>query len=292
MLSQLASIASLIVSWAVSSHCYTLVTPLIPIGEPWKDSVSVLILFFVTLIAIRLIAKMICGAVHQTKLKEFDRQMGALFGLLKGFLICLLLTFFAVISTDQSRSLVLSSRSGPFLVRVISTIQKYVPENANHAKIREALEQFAESATKEGASIEPVSLADEVDSVKAKLGDIIKKEAEEAAERAVGLHPERSGDSGKRSASEETEPTNSGFLSTLKEEIDSFWEESRTAGTGTSSTPEGQNVGVSRGSNPVFGSSPQTFAPSPLEEDESPHANSGSILDRQTFSAASTAPPF
>lgn len=294
MFSQITSIISLVASWFISSRCYSLVSPMVPLGEPWKDSISVLILFFIVMFACRLLGKMLGGAVKQTKLKEFDRQMGALCGLIKGCVICLLITFFAVISAEQSRSLVVSSRSGQFMVRVISSIEKYVPENSNHAKIREALEQFADSASKEGASVEPVSLAEEVDQVKAKLGDMVKREAGEAAADAFGLDANTVSNPSEKpsnnTADQNGESTTNDFFSSLKSEFGSIWGKSNavTVSSSAEAPPasdemrqtslltdfSGNGVGVS------------------ITVGTAQHDSGGSILDRRTFTAASTAPPF
>lgn len=173
--SQFASILSLIVSWFVASRCYGIITPYVPLSDPWKEAVAIFILFLGITLMIRLVAKAIRGAVRQTPLKEFDRQIGALFGLAKGVLICLVVAFFAVIIGNQPRQWVIGSQSGRILVRMISTIQKYVPENENHAKIRETFEQFAKSAAGEGVDTEPITLSEEVDQVKTKLQSIVNQ---------------------------------------------------------------------------------------------------------------------
>ncbi len=43
-----------------------------------------LVLYILTSLAIWLLFRMVSGIIDRVKLKEFDRQMGALFGLAKG----------------------------------------------------------------------------------------------------------------------------------------------------------------------------------------------------------------
>ena len=45
-----------------------------------------LVLYIVTSLAIWFLFRMVSGIVNRVKLREFDRQMGALFGLAKGVL--------------------------------------------------------------------------------------------------------------------------------------------------------------------------------------------------------------
>ncbi|MGB1707347.1 MAG: CvpA family protein, partial [Rubripirellula sp.] len=58
---------------------------------------------------------MVRGSIDRMKLKEFDRQIGALFGLAKGALYCTLITLFAVtLSGERIREAVVQSKSGNY----------------------------------------------------------------------------------------------------------------------------------------------------------------------------------
>ena len=63
------------------------------------------------------------------KLKEFDRQLGAIFGLAKGVLYCVIITFFAVTLSEPARQSVLQSRSGDFIARGIRHANPMLPED-------------------------------------------------------------------------------------------------------------------------------------------------------------------
>ena len=69
-----------------------------------------LVLYVVTAGAIWLLFRLVSGIIDRLKLKEFDRQLGALFGLAKGVLYCVIITFFAVTLSEPARQAVLQSR--------------------------------------------------------------------------------------------------------------------------------------------------------------------------------------
>lgn len=293
MFSQIMSILAIVVAWVAASRFYPLAAPLVPLSEPWKDTVAMILLFFVLLMILRLASKMIGGVfVKKTVLKEFDRQLGALFGLLKGGVISLLVTFFAVLGNAQTQKLVIDSASGRFMVRVISTIQKYVPENANHAKIIAAFEKFSKAADNEGLSTQPLAAerspdgsqrsdGDSSESVKDKFIDWFRPAEKPSATNAENRNSTKNaGSNGSDLSNVSTEA-----IGELIDEFESFFSygDSGAAVTDTSIT---YNYHVGNGSSITL--SGKTTRPS--ERAESVYT--GSILDRPTFSPYSTAPPF
>lgn len=296
MFSQIMSIAAIVVAWLAASRFYTLVTPMVPLAEPWKDTVAMILLFFALLMILRLVSKMFGGVfVKKTVLKEFDRQLGALFGLLKGGIICLLVTFFAVLGNAQTQKLVINSPSGRFMVRVISTLQKYVPENANHAKILAALEKFSKAADDEGLSTQPLAAERPQDgssdpngqaseSVKDKILDWFH-----SAEKPSGTGSENR-NSTKNTGSNGSNGSNGSDLSSastdaigeLIDEFESFFTHGDNSITVTDSS-----ITYTNGGSTISVSGNPTRSASSAET-----VSSGSILDRPTFSPYSTAPPF
>jgi hypothetical protein len=75
-------------------------------------SSNVSLLYVATALAIWLLFRLVSGAIDRVKLKEFDRQLGVVFGLAKGILYCVIITFFAVTLSETARQTVLQSRSG------------------------------------------------------------------------------------------------------------------------------------------------------------------------------------
>src|SRR5690606_18383601 len=76
------------------------------------------------------------------RLKEFDRQIGALFGLAKGGLYCILVTMFGVtLLGDNIRETIVVSRSGHYIASVLDRSEAIIPEEI-HGVVGPYLERF------------------------------------------------------------------------------------------------------------------------------------------------------
>jgi len=130
----LAALGSIILSAAVSVHCSAALTPYIHISqhEPWNRFLAMFLLFAATSAAIWLLFHLVSGLINRLKLKEFDHQLGALFGLLKGILFCVVITFFAVTLSESARRLVLQSNSGDLIARGIRDAAPILPDDVRH----------------------------------------------------------------------------------------------------------------------------------------------------------------
>ncbi len=87
------------------------------------------VLYVVTAGAIWILFRLVSNLIDRVKLKEFDRQLGATFGLAKGVLYCVVITFFAVTLSEPSRQVVLASRSGDLIARGIRNANPILPED-------------------------------------------------------------------------------------------------------------------------------------------------------------------
>lgn len=126
---QLASLASLLLSGFAAVHFSAYVAPYFSAQEPWNRFLAMFVLFVVTSLAIWILYRFISGLIERVKLKEFDRQMGALFGLAKGSLLCIIITFFAVTLGEQTRQMVLKSYSGDAIARITRHAVPVLPED-------------------------------------------------------------------------------------------------------------------------------------------------------------------
>ncbi|MDO5581537.1 MAG: CvpA family protein [Planctomycetia bacterium] len=171
VISQAAAILSLIAGWFAASNYYTIVEPYIGKNDTWSKPVAMLVMFIGTGVAIRIVAKIFQRFVSLSQLKEFDRQMGALFGFLKGAIICLLITYFAVTLSDSSRQAVVDSQSGPYLVRAVCALDSIMPEDVRHAFLKRGLDDFKTTAEESGLKTDTESLEEDVADLKKKLLD-------------------------------------------------------------------------------------------------------------------------
>ena len=126
---QLAALASVLVSAAVAVHSSGALAPYFPGQEPWNRFLAMLVLYVVTAGAIWIVFRLVANVIDRVKLKEFDRQLGALFGLAKGILYCVIITFFAVTLSESARQAVLQSRSGDLIARGIRNANPVLPDD-------------------------------------------------------------------------------------------------------------------------------------------------------------------
>jgi len=83
--------------------------------------------------------RMVAEVIERVRLKEFDRQTGALFGAAKGVLLCLVITFFAVTLSQPARQAVLRSRTGYYTTVLIHRGVPVLPQ-----EIRNVLGKYIE----------------------------------------------------------------------------------------------------------------------------------------------------
>lgn len=136
---QVASVASFVLSYVVAVQGSSSVAPLVGLREPWNYLVAMLILFVATSAAVWLAFRLVAGLIDKIQLKAFDRQLGALLGLFKGVLICLVVTFFAVTLSETLRQEVLQARSGYYIALLIDRIKPLLPP-----EVRDLVGQYIE----------------------------------------------------------------------------------------------------------------------------------------------------
>ncbi|HOM17395.1 MAG TPA: CvpA family protein [Thermoguttaceae bacterium] len=136
---QVASVASFVLSYFVAVQGSSSLAPLLPLQAPWNHLAAMLILFVATSAAVWLVFRLVAGVIDKIQLKAFDRQLGALLGLFKGVLICLVVTFFAVTLSESLRQEVLRARSGYYIALLIDRIKPVLP-----TEVRDLVGQYIE----------------------------------------------------------------------------------------------------------------------------------------------------
>ena len=136
---QIASLASLVASYFVALRFSETLAPHVGSQSPWNRFVAMLILYMATSLVIWLLFRLVAGAIDRVRLREFDRQIGGLFGLAKGVLLCVAITFFAVTLAAQSREAVLRSRSGYYIAKLLTQADGVMPR-----ELHEVLDPYLE----------------------------------------------------------------------------------------------------------------------------------------------------
>lgn len=117
---QVASLASIIISYLVAYRFRFQVAEMIHAAPPWNLFLAMLILYVGTSFVIWVGFRLLSGMIDQVKLKEFDRHLGAAFGLGKGLIYCLLVTMFAMsLLGPRQQAAICQSKSGYYIASAL-----------------------------------------------------------------------------------------------------------------------------------------------------------------------------
>jgi membrane protein required for colicin V production len=125
---QLASLASIVASYFVALTFRQPLSQLINASPPWNIFLSMLILFLGTGLVVWIGFNLVSELIERVKLKEYDRQLGAMFGLAKGVLLCVLITLFAVgLLSEAQRQQICNSKSGYYIAVLLDKADMIIP---------------------------------------------------------------------------------------------------------------------------------------------------------------------
>lgn len=133
---QVASLASIVLSYLVALEFRDEVARHISAEPPWNMFCAMLILYLGTSLAIWIAFRLVSDFIDRLKLKEFDRQIGALLGLAKGVALCTITTLFAVtlVGPDSEwRQMIEGSRSARYIAVLLDKAHAIMPPEAHDA---------------------------------------------------------------------------------------------------------------------------------------------------------------
>lgn len=124
---QIASLASIFLSYFVALNFSSQLAPVLSDQEPWNRFLAMAILYLGTTFVVWMAFRFVRETINQIQLKEFDRQVGGVFGAGKGVVYCVALTFFAVTLSQSLRDMVLKSKSGHYIAKVLYAADPVMP---------------------------------------------------------------------------------------------------------------------------------------------------------------------
>lgn len=124
---QMASLGSIVLSYLVALTFSEPLAPLFHTQAPWNRFLAMAVLYVLTSFAVWFAFRIVAGAIDRIKLKDFDRQIGAIIGLCKGVLLCIAITFFAVTLSANARASVLKSKSGGYIALLMNKADAVMP---------------------------------------------------------------------------------------------------------------------------------------------------------------------
>jgi len=126
---QVAWIAGIAASTFVAVRFASVVAPFIGQQAPWNRLLAMFLLYMATSLVVWLLFRVVSGAIDAVHLSPFDHQLGLLFGLAKGALLCVVITFFAVTLAPGFRGQILGSHSGRLVADLIVRADEYLPRD-------------------------------------------------------------------------------------------------------------------------------------------------------------------
>ncbi len=125
---QIASLGAIFFSYVIAVRFRDVVADKINATPPWNSFLAMLILYIASSFAIWLVFQLVRGFIDRAKLKDFDRQLGAVFGMAKGVLLCVIITLFAVtLLGDDLRRQIIDSRSGLYIAHLLDRADAVMP---------------------------------------------------------------------------------------------------------------------------------------------------------------------
>lgn len=171
---QITSIIALLAGWYVSSRYSFNFKSYFPLGDTLSGKAASVFTFFIVMIGVSILGRVLSGMLIGGILKEVNRQLGALFGLIKGFIICLVITYFAVTISSATKKIVTGSQSGRMMVQILYEAQKIIPDNPQTAKVKSALNDFQKAAD-DGNAVKKTSSTYQISTFKDDIANSFQK---------------------------------------------------------------------------------------------------------------------
>lgn len=125
---QIASLASLVLSYLAAYKFRGELAAKIDATPPWNVFLAMLMLYAATSMVIWLLSNAVSATIDRWKFRDFDRQLGALAGFVKGVLFCVVVTLFVVtLLGETARQSVVRSKSGAYIARLLHDTDSVMP---------------------------------------------------------------------------------------------------------------------------------------------------------------------
>ena len=146
---QLAAIGALVICFFFAQTASTVIAPHINVKPPLNRWISMFVLYLGASFVSFALARSVRRSLESMQFVEYDKHLGAIFGLLKGVGFALVITFFAVTLSASMRDDILASYSGQAAARVLAQLHPVLPDEL-HPVIDPYLEHFGTPLVHDG----------------------------------------------------------------------------------------------------------------------------------------------
>ncbi len=130
---QLAGIAGILLCVTFAGTASKIIGPHINLPAPTNQWAVMFITYLLASFVAFGFARTLNTWIEKMELKEYNRHLGAAFGLLKGALLVLIMTFMIVTFSEKSRSLIVDSKAAHIAAKIIHQLEPIVPDKLNQA---------------------------------------------------------------------------------------------------------------------------------------------------------------
>lgn len=146
---QLATIAAILLCFAFAETLSLAIAPLITVQPPLDRWIAMFVLYLGFSFLSFAVARQVREWLEKAEFVEYDRHLGMLLGLIKGGLLCLLLTFFTVtLSSASVRDQILNSYSGKAAAIVMDRLHPVMPN-----ELHDILEPYIHTLDQDGLDL-------------------------------------------------------------------------------------------------------------------------------------------
>jgi membrane protein required for colicin V production len=126
---QVASLTAIVASYFMALGFSEPLAPMFGSEAPLNRFIAMFVLYMGTSLVVWIAFRFVKGFINRLRLQEFDRQIGAIVGLAKGVVFCVVITFFAVTLTATGRDSVLHSNSGHYIALLLNRADPMIPSD-------------------------------------------------------------------------------------------------------------------------------------------------------------------
>ncbi|MEZ6124118.1 MAG: CvpA family protein [Planctomycetaceae bacterium] len=128
LVTQLAWIAALILCFKFADKLAPAIEPRINVEQPLRHWIAMFILYVGFSLGSFMVARILNSWLENAKFKDFDRHLGGMLGLLKGVVVAMVITFFAVTLSESLKATVLQSKTGHAACAILDNVEPLTPD--------------------------------------------------------------------------------------------------------------------------------------------------------------------
>lgn len=128
LVTQLAWIAALILCFKFADKLAPVIEPQINVEQPLRHWIAMFVLYVGFSLGSFMVARIMNSWLEKAKFKDFDKHLGGILGLLKGAVIALVVTFFAVTLSESLKATVLKSYTGAAACEFLDNVEPLTPD--------------------------------------------------------------------------------------------------------------------------------------------------------------------